>query len=182
MRNLMKSAFSAAAIFLGVMAAVPAHAVTFDFSVAGVGVPGDIASGQFTATQSSAGVYSVSGVSGTFDGSAITGISSYAGADNQLFFPSQPYVDFAGISFTTAGLGAINLFSNSGYFEVKSTIDLVGYYFNGSPISLTVSGIGVSAAPLPSTFSLFLGGLAAFALLGWRRKRKSASMLLAGAA
>lgn len=163
----IKTVFSAGAIFLGIIAAVPAHATTFDFSVSSVGTPGDIASGTLTGTESSSGIYTISGITGTFDGSLITGLSGYANADNLLFYPSQPFVDFNGISFVTASLGAINLFSNSGYFEVKSTVDSVGYYFNGSPISLSVT-----ATPLPPAWTMMLIGLAGFGFVAYRRRAK----------
>jgi hypothetical protein len=161
------TAFSAGAIFLGIIASVPSHGMTFDFSVTSVGAPGDIASGTISANLSSPGVYSLTGITGTFDGVAINGLSSYANADNELFYPAQPYVDFQGISFHTASLGDINLFFNSGYFEVKSSIDSVGYYFSGSPIS-----IGVSAAPLPPAWTMMLIGLAGFGFIAYRRKTK----------
>jgi hypothetical protein len=168
MRKLsIKSAVSACAIFLGISATVPAHAMTFDFSLKSIGSPGDIASGTFTGTQTSSGVYLLTGVTGTFDGSAITGLTGYANADNELFYPSQPFVDFNGISFLTASLGAINLFSNSGYFEVKSSVDSVGYYFNGSQINLAVS-----ATPLPPAWTMMLIGLAGFGFVAYRRKAK----------
>jgi hypothetical protein len=165
-------AVSAGATFLGSIATVPAHAMTFDFSVKSTDATGDLASGTFIANLSSPGIYSLTSITGTFDGIAITGLSTYANADNQLFYPTQPFVDFQGISFQTAGLGDVNLFSNSGYFEVKSTVDSVGYYFSGTPISLSVSATTVSATPLPSTFPLFVGGLAALGLLGWRTRGK----------
>ena len=50
-------AFSVGAIFLGTIAAVPARATTFDFSVASIGALNDVASGTFTASQISSGVY-----------------------------------------------------------------------------------------------------------------------------
>jgi PEP-CTERM motif len=163
----IKTAVSAGAIFLGIIATVPAHATTFDFSVSSIGVPGDIASGTFTGNETSSGIYTLTGITGTFDGVNITGLTGYANADNELFYPSQPFVDFNGISFQTASLGAINLFSNSGYFEVKSTVDSVGYYFSGTPISLAVS-----ATPLPSTWTMMLIGLAGFGFVAYRRKAK----------
>src|SRR6478609_8971810 len=51
--------------------------------------------------------YAVSDVTGfaTYEGTldTITGISSYAGADNLLNFPANPaFVSFAGISFSTS--------------------------------------------------------------------------------
>jgi hypothetical protein len=91
-----------------------------------------------------------------------------------LLYPSQPYVDFQGISFQTASLGIVNLFSNSGYFEVKSTVDSVGYYFSGTPISLAVSAAAVSATPLPSTWGMMLLGLGVVGYLAYRRKRNDA--------
>ena len=50
-------AFSVGTIFLGTIAAVPARATTFDFSVASIGALNDVASGTFTASQISSGVY-----------------------------------------------------------------------------------------------------------------------------
>src|ERR1700730_11321536 len=163
----IKTAVSAGAIFLGIIATVPAHAMTFDFSVSSVGVPGDIASGTFTGIETSSGTYMLTGITGTFDGVNITSLTGYANADNKLFYPSQPFVDFNGISFQTASLGAINLFSNSGYFEVKSSVDSVGYYFSGTPINLAVS-----ATPLPPTWTMMLIGLAGFGFVAYRRKAK----------
>lgn len=142
--------------------------MTFDFSVSSVGAPGDIASGKFTANLSQPGVYSLTGITGTFDGVAITGLSGYADADNKLFYPAQPYVDFQGISFHTVSLGDINLFFNAGYFEVKSSVDRVGYYFSGTPIS-----IGVSATPLPPAWTMMVIGFAGFAFVAYRRKAKT---------
>ncbi len=168
----IKTAVSAGAIFLGTIATVPAHAMTFDFSVSSIGAPGDIASGTFIANLSSPGIYSLTSITGTFDGSAITGLSTYANADNQLFYPTQPFVDFQGISFQTAGLCDVNLFSNSGYFEVKSTVDSVGYYFSGTPISLSVSATTVSATPLPSSWTMMLIGLVSCGFVAYRRKAK----------
>jgi hypothetical protein len=165
-------AFSVGAIFLGTIAAVPARATTFDFSVASIGALNDVASGTFTASQISSGVYQVTGITGTFNGAAITQLSGYANADNELFFSAQSYVDFQGISFLTS-LGAVNLFSNSGYFEVKSVVDPVGYYFNGTPISLNVGASNVSATPLPDGLPLFATGLALIGMTAWWRKRKA---------
>jgi hypothetical protein len=163
----IKRAVSAGAIFLGLIASVPAHAMTFDFSVKSVGAPGDIASGTITANLSSPGIYTLTGITGTFDGVTIKGLSSYANADNELFYPAQPYVDFQGISFHTVSLGDINLFFNAGYFEVKSSVDSVGYYFSGTPIS-----IGVAATPLPPAWTMMLIGLAGFGFIAFRRRAK----------
>jgi hypothetical protein len=170
----IKSAVSAGAIFLGIFATVPAHAMTFDFSVSSIGSPGDIASGTFTGNQTSSGIYTLTGITGTFDGSTITGLTGYANADNLLFYPTQPFVDFEGISFLTSqpNLGAVNLFSNSGYFEVKSSVDSVGYYFDGTPITLAVS-----ATPLPPTWTMMLIGLAGFGFVVYRRKAKPEFMV-----
>jgi PEP-CTERM motif len=170
----IKTTAAAGAIFLGIIATIPAHATTFDFTVISVGAPGDSGSGTFIGTETLSGVYTLTGITGTFDGSAITQLSTYADADNQLFFPSQTFVDFGGISFVTANplLGAINLFSNSGSFEVKSTVDSVGYYFNGTPISLSVT-----ATPLPSSWTMMLIGLAAFGFVAYRRKAKPEFMM-----
>jgi hypothetical protein len=104
-------------------------------------------------------------------GSVITGTSNFASADNLLYFPSEPYVDFFGISFSTVSAGAFNL-----YFD---TVEFNGYGFLRQSVDPTGMSAGtqvrfnVSATPLPTALPLFAGGLGAMMLLLWWRRRKN---------
>ena len=107
------------------------------------------------------GAYTVTAISGERDGFAITGLSAYAASD-QLLFAVDPYFDLSGISFTTTQTDtsgnplAYNLFTSSGYFELASAVDPVGYPNNGvafaagfsvtdvpEPVSITLLGVGM---------------------------------------
>src|SRR4029077_19241308 len=86
-----------------------ANADTWDFLYSGDGISG---SGTFS-SGSVGSPYALTGITGTANGLAITGLSSYAGADNLLFYPPGPgpqYTSFGGISFSTSGGPEWNLF------------------------------------------------------------------------
>jgi hypothetical protein len=116
--------------------------------------------------------------SGTF---AVTGFSSYAGGDNFFFYPTQPYVDFGGISFTTASGGDFNLgLGGSGPF---------GYLFNASLLnpggfaqantlagSTSLSEFTVTAVPEPSTWAMMILGFAGVGYMTYRRRNHSVAL------
>jgi hypothetical protein len=166
------------AIILGVAliaVASPAHALTFDFSYSAL--DGSFSGQGDFITGSTSSPYLVTGVTGTaINGNAssvIAGTSTFASADNLLFFPTQPYIDFFGISFATVGSGAFNLYFNNvefnGYGVLRQSSDPTGMSA-GTEVRLNVS-----ATPLPASLPLFAGGLAAIGLLLWRRRRNSAT-------
>ena len=159
--------------------APPVSAAVFDFSY--MAIDGTFSGhGEFT-TASLGSPYMVSDVTGIANvgdiGSSITGISSYANADNLLYFPTSTsstlsFVSGRGISFTTASDGDFNLYFNdlefTGYGRISSSLDSSG---NGPGTQVQFS---VSATPLPAALPLFATGLGVTALLAaWRRKRKN---------
>ena len=85
----------------GLTATSPARADLLNFTYSGDGVSG---SGQFL-TGPLGSPYQILGITGTANGDTITGLSGYAGADNWLYFPTQPYVDYSGILLSTASSG-----------------------------------------------------------------------------
>ena len=107
----------------------------------------------------------VQAITGQVDGMLITGLSPYAGSDQQLS-TSGPFVDFSGISFSTA-LDSYNLFAYPGPMLLKASIDPVGYPSNGSAITLSVT-----AVPEPAVWGLMVIGVAMVgASMRYGRKR-----------
>jgi hypothetical protein len=158
----------------------PASANLFDFSYSGAGFSGQ---GEFI-TQDVGSPYQVIDVTGiTTSGSTtsnIVGISTFASADNLLYFPSsstQPYLDFFGISFTTASAGDFNLYFNSveftGYARISSSLDPSGTTA-GTQVQFAVHGAPgpVAGAGLPG---IILVGV--FLLVAWRHRRTTADLV-----
>jgi hypothetical protein len=97
----MRSKFIAlAALFTGVlMQCIPASALIFDFSYTDGGTT--FGSGQFF-TNDAVSPYLITNITGTETylgvSGIITGVSTYAAADNLLTFPASPtFVSFSGI-------------------------------------------------------------------------------------
>ena len=181
--------FAVAAVATGAFLAVasPAGAATYEFSYTAVdgsfSGQGDFITTFITGNQTSPFlVTDVTGFANNGNGlSAITGTSTYASADNLLFFPSTPtqaYTDITGISFSTVGAGDFNLYFNSGdnplypgfvgYGRISSSLD------PGGSTAGTQIQLSVSATPIPAALPLFTGGLGVLGLFVWYRKRKSA--------
>src|SRR5271169_1674993 len=134
-------------VFSGPASASVFNVFDFSFSGAsydgmGISLPAVSGSGEFD-TMSSSSPYTVTGISGVTDGSVITGLSPYAGADQLLWAPPNPgSTDFSGISYSTASGTDFNLYYwGSGQWGLKSSFDPIGYPQDGQPISLTVTAV-----------------------------------------
>jgi len=159
---------------LTVIAATTAHAGTYEINYNAVdpvlnpSVYGDV----FVTTLGNLanGSFAVTAISGTRGSDTITAQSSYAFADQKLY-TAEPIFDLAGMSFSTAASGDFNLYSYDGsYYELASTVDAVGYAWNGTPITLTIS-----AVPEPTSIALLgVGILGLSVMLGSRRSSGAA--------
>jgi hypothetical protein len=135
------------------------------------------ASGVLTTTGLSGNAYTVTGISGMWNGYTIMGLlptDSYGSNDN-LLFPGGPYVDNNGITFQVNapgddGNGAVNLFYNSsGYTEdsddvgysqflniaFPTTVFNFSYYFPGegsTPMDVSATGRLTTTQTGPGTY------------------------------
>lgn len=121
-------------------------------------------------------------VSGTRNGIAITGISSYAGADNRLSFV-DPFVSLGGLSYTVTGGTSYNFFydrdgsyvlplGTAGYGETNSVIDpsgSVGALANRVTFA-SVNGVAITpSVPEPASWAMMILGMGA---IGYMLRRK----------
>jgi hypothetical protein len=110
----------------------------------------------------------ITGVSGQIDGSAVTGLSGYAGADN-LLYDTAPHVDLGGVSVSTA-VDTFN-FTNYGSFQLlKASVDPTG---SNADDLVPIRGSFV-AVPEPATWTMLIMGVAAVGFAARRRKAGAA--------
>ena len=172
--RMMRSAYLSCAgllITLG-FASSPAQAALYDFSFVEIGNPTKVyGSGQLTVSPNGAGFTATSATGTIHDGYlpstdfVINGLSSYAGADNILYFPAvqstsgafgpiNGYVDFGGISFTTTtpgqefNLGGGGTALGAPYYDVlnDSRLNPVGYGIGSSGQAQGSYDISLSAS------------------------------------
>jgi hypothetical protein len=178
-RKLLSSGFDVAVLLavLALAAAVPAQAdqlFAFSYSLPGTGpTPMAVsASGLFATTDLAGGSYTITGVSGTWNGVAITGIiapNGFDGNDN-LLFATAPHLTFDGLSFTVngpgdLGTGEVNVFfvTGFGYTEISPNVGF-GQDFN----------ISLVQAPIPEPASVALLCTVILVVLFLARRRSSA--------
>ena len=161
MKRVVRTAAVVAAMMVGAVQAQASQ--IFDFSYSGTNVWG---SGVLTTTDAGS-PFSILGISGTANGEAITGLSGYASADNLIYFPTQPFVDFSGMAFNTATKAWSIGWTGSDYGIINSIDDPSGACCGTHPITFTVTPGGV---PEPATWTLAIIG---FGLAGAALRRRS---------
>jgi hypothetical protein len=148
----------------------PAAAKVFDWSITGpapalggVPFPGG---GTITATlTSSPGVWDIDTITGTVNGSDITGTSTFRGADNELFTNGFAFVSTVGISFETAAGQSVNIFSFFGQ-GTPPTGNAYGEF--ASPGGFGVGHFTLTAVPEASTWAMMAIGFAGLGIAGHR--------------
>jgi hypothetical protein len=116
--------------------------------------------------------------SGSINGFAITGLSPYAGADQQLFVAGPVHFTVPGLSFSASNGTLYNLTAypfNSDRIT-NSVLDPYGY---GTPIPYALPSLSIAAIPIPAPLGLILLG---FGVLGLLRRGRRVGVALVTAA
>lgn len=171
-----KSMLAAIVVALKLAISVPAHADVFNFSYLDSVLS---ASGTLTTGSAKTGLngpgFDIMAITGTItDSSGTSSITSLLGlavccnspADNNVFYVGDPHLDVAGLGFANSNGEQINLFFEDQYFALVSLNNNITWNVSG-PGTFTV------VTPLPTALPLFVTGLGALGVLGWRRKRKT---------
>ncbi len=164
--RILSKLLTAGAMSIALCATGGAQAATYDVSFADGVVAGD-----FSVTTSGTLVTAVAGWVSDSDVAAgnftITGLSLFASADQQ-FGAAFPYVDYSGLSFSTAGGGDYNFADAGGghIYLVSSVLDPAGVV---QAQGLTEVHPSVSVVPEPGNLSLLLAGGLCLAAVARRR-------------
>lgn len=164
---------------LAMIASTSASAAVYNFNFSGTGLFfGEPLVGSGTLTTNGVSQVSslngytyqtITGITGTFNGSAITGLANVTGSNNLFYLTGPFFVDGNGLGFSTAAGSAVNLFV---------TTD-TAYRVNAGGLStgfVTASASAATAAvPEPATWAMMIGGFGVIGAAARRRRRMTVS-------
>ena len=162
-----------------VVASSPAAAADYIFSFSGTNLFGGqplIGSGTLTTSgvtvqQNGRDAQMITGITGTYNGSAITSLASVTGSDN-FYYLTGKFVSGNGLGFTTAAGTNANLFDSAGQYRLNTTNPFQSGFVTAT--STAVSG----AVPEIATWGMMIAG---FAMMGaaMRTRRRTATVTFA---
>lgn len=185
-----KIAALAASLLLSAIAATPASALVFTFNYSGT----NLANGAFTATgtlttsdttvtTAFGQAYQITGITGTRNGSAITGLipagTDFGGVaiDNYLLVgPTGQRLTDAGFGFSVAGTGNLfNPYFFGGTYQEYVRTAAGADFQNTSAVTFTVTQVG-AGVPEPATWAMMMLGFGAMGAT-LRRKTKTTARI-----
>ena len=169
----MRIVVSTLALAASIAVATPASAATFLFSYSGTNATngaftatGTITTTNTTTTVNGRQAYTITGITGTRNGSAITGLIA-AGTDfggvpiDDYLYATGPYLTDAGFGFSVAG--TTNLFNpyyfDGAYQEYVRTAAGADFQ-NTSGVTFTLTAV-TAGVPEPATWAMMLVGFGA---------------------
>lgn len=159
---MKKMSARAVIVSIAVAAATPAMSATHLFNFA---APGYTGTGHFYTEDSAPST--VIGIDGTINGSVITGLSSYASAD-QTLLAGAPYFTLSGISFAADGV-SYNLYNYGGPGITNSVDNPGGGYAALTPLSTISVTEMTGGVPEAATWAMMIFG---FGLVGASARRR----------
>lgn len=166
----------AGAAALGFLIATPASAAQIAFDFAGSGFFGGTLNGAGTLTTNDTSftnplngytAQQITGITGTFNGSAITGLANVFGANNLFYLTGPFFVDGNGLGFTTASNVSANLFITN---DTSYRVNTQGAGLLTGLVTANATVAATPAVPEPATWGMMLIGFGAIGASMRRRK------------
>ena len=188
----MKKLLVASAVAGVLSLASAARAVTFDWSYSGGGLSGG---GTLQAIYDGGVTYTITSISGLANGVTISGLTSYDGPDQFIFYPNPPNVVVDGLGFSFGvgdGSMSYNIYQDGGLYTPGSYYSCVNLYCILGPGPTDGSNIGpggdvvtpldsltltlvAGSVPEPSTWAIMLLGFAGLGVLAYRKRAATAA-------
>lgn len=159
----MRKALSIAAGALALLAA-PSSAATYVFGFTGMGQlgSGTLTTDDITIASRGYTAQTITGIAGSYNGSAITGLMpGLFGADNLYYVTGPSFLDGSGLGFRTAAGNQVNLFYQDSASSYR--VNTLNPFTTGF-----VTATSSPAVPEPATWALMIAG---FAMVGGGLRR-----------
>lgn len=178
MRNVLKKRLGLiGAAAIAMVVSTPASATQYLFNFSGTGFFGGTLNGSGTLTTDDNSfvnalngytAQNITGITGTFNGSTITGLAPGFFGANNLFYLSGPFfVDGNGLGFTTASGVSANLFVTN---DTSYRVNTQGAGLLTGLVTASASAV-TPAVPEPATWAMMLLGFGAIGVSLRRRRR-----------
>ena len=159
----MKALTTVAASMLALFA-MPASAATYIFSFSGTGQAGSgtLTTDDVTIASRGYTAQTITGITGTYNGSSITGLmAGLFGADNLYYLTGPSFVDGSGVGFRTAAGNQVNLFyqDSAQSYRVNTLNPFASVFVTAT------SSPATAPVPEPATWTMMIAGFAVIGLV-----------------
>lgn len=168
---MKKAAYSVVAAMALATVASPAAAADYVFNFSGTnlfgGQPlvgsGTLTTNGMTVKQNGRDAQAITGITGIYNGSTITGLASVTGSDN-FYYLTDKFVSGNGLGFTTAAGTSANLFDSAGQYRINTTNPFQSGF-------VTATSTAVAAVPEPASWAMLILGMGAVGFAMRRRPK-----------